>query len=394
MMIGRIVSSTNLKMVVFVAIATLLALGGASLFLFKETNRDGLYNLGGLSLGEEIIHEFLVLNPFPTELAIAAVRSAHGDAQVLSYETRIPPRGQGVLRVSVRPTRVGPLVAKFHIDYKGERHGLRQMGLRGDVAPPDLPRRSNPGPSLVVSAPELLGLLAGEDDSTPIVVDLRGPEDFQRLHIPKSLNMTSSQLKASRHLTKRPLVLVDEGQVSPSTLQTAAQLEAIGFSRPRVLDGGVASWQALGAPVAGSDNGLPVQISPPASLEAAAGGWTVVDLQTSASALPQSVAAIRLSASQVGDDAELRKLRESLPENARLVVLTDAGLEREALRGLAPALEGVPVAFVRGGAAALNREYLRMAAASAQPASARINGTASVSTRRVSRSVGGCSSCP
>jgi rhodanese-related sulfurtransferase len=197
------------------------------------------------------------------------------------------------------------------------------------------------------------------------------------------------QLKASQYLKKRPVIVIDESL----TTQSAAQLEKSGFESVRTLDGGIPAWQALGAPLAGSERGLPVEVSPAIFLQAASrDGWRVVDVRTKAQPLPISAPSIRVPLTSLQSPDVIQKL--ALPKSSRVLILSDEGAGRESLRAFTDAMKGFPLYFIRGGATAINRELLQIARSQIKPATASINGTAIASNQRFSRSIGGCRSCP
>ncbi|MFA7345614.1 MAG: rhodanese-like domain-containing protein [Terrimicrobiaceae bacterium] len=361
----------------------------AGYFATRKPAPSGSYNLGRIPLASEILHEFVVSNPFPDRLVLSGVRTTHPDATIVAYDPVIPPHGQGSVRVQLSPAEVGPLQARFFIDYAGHRHGLRQLAFHGVVAPPALPAQdATLAPDLLISASELLALLNLPGEQTPVVVDVRGAEDYQRSHLPESLNMPSFQLKASQHLKTRPLVLVGDGP------QTAAQLQKAGFESVRILDGGIPAWQALGAPLLGSERGLPAEISPAAFLQAASSqeGWQVIDARTKDLPLPISAPSTQVSMESLQSPDSIAKL--GLPKGSKVIILTDQGAGRESLHTFTETMKGVPLCFVRGGADAVNRELLRIARSQIKPVTASINGTATASNKRFSRSIGGCRSCP
>lgn len=365
-------------------------------FLPKREAPKGSYGVGRMVVGEEIVHEFIIPNPYPEGLMVSSVRPSHPDSKVAFFETLIPGHGKGLVRVVVRPSEPGPLQISFSLDYGSDRKGLGKVALHGEVAPPELPKRVlAPDPKVTVSAQELLGTTSLKDSSLPVVVDLRSPDDFRRSHLPQSLNMRSSQLKASHHLKGKTLVLVDEGAVSTPTLELASQLQASGFTSVRILDGGVPAWQALGAETVGSERGLPSMISPLAFLEVLPGeGWRVLDARTSGKPLPFAIPSSVVKMSSLSGDGDVKKFRQGMADSERLVILTDTGDGREQLRDFAAKMAGVPLFFVRDGAAGINREYLRISLASSVPVAARVDGTATASNKRVTRSLGGCSTCP
>jgi hypothetical protein len=138
-----------------------------------------------------------------------------------------------------------------------------------------------------------------------------------------------------------------------------------------------------------------VEISPTVFFQAGIRkGWRILDLRTQDRPLPIPAPSVRFPLVNLQSHDALQKLRMSFPESSKVLILTDQGAGRESLRALTDAMKGIPLYFIRGGGKAVDRELLQIARSKIEPVTTRINGTTTVSNRRVSRSIGGCLSCP
>jgi rhodanese-related sulfurtransferase len=82
------------------------------------------------------------------------------------------------------------------------------------------------------------------------LIDVRNPEDFERLHIPGSLNIPLHAVKTKVFLKSFPLVLLNEG-FHYSVLQSECrQLTDLGF-KAFILDGGLPAWKREGSRLVG-----------------------------------------------------------------------------------------------------------------------------------------------
>ncbi|MEV0453870.1 rhodanese-like domain-containing protein [Catellatospora methionotrophica] len=108
---------------------------------------------------------------------------------------------------------------------------------------------STPAAPATLDAVTLQRLLATGDG--PRVIDVRTPGEFESAHIPGSHNVPLDLLREHRHELRKHL---DDGVVlvclSGQRATSAGQaLVAAGLADLRVLHGGIAAWQAAGAPV-------------------------------------------------------------------------------------------------------------------------------------------------
>lgn len=88
-------------------------------------------------------------------------------------------------------------------------------------------------------------------DNAPRVLDVRTPAEFETAHIPGAYNVPLDTLREHRdelrrHLDQDVVLVCLSGQRAS---QAEAALADAGLPGLRVLDGGMAAWQAAGAPV-------------------------------------------------------------------------------------------------------------------------------------------------
>ena len=95
------------------------------------------------------------------------------------------------------------------------------------------------------------GLLYKLKQKQPLtLLDVRNTEDFQRLHIPGSLNIPLYAVKTKVFLKSAPLVLINEGFQYSLLESECRQLKDMGFN-VLILDGGVTAWARKGNALVG-----------------------------------------------------------------------------------------------------------------------------------------------
>ena len=82
------------------------------------------------------------------------------------------------------------------------------------------------------------------------LIDVRNPEDFERLHIPGSLNIPLYAVKTKVFLKSFPLVLINAGFHYSSLQSECRQLVDLGF-KAFILDGGLPAWKRKGGRLVG-----------------------------------------------------------------------------------------------------------------------------------------------
>jgi rhodanese-related sulfurtransferase len=102
--------------------------------------------------------------------------------------------------------------------------------------------------SFAISPNEVLYKLKQKQKIT--LIDVCSPEDFVRLHIPGSLNMSLYAVKTKVFLKSFPIVLINAGfNYSPLEAE-CRKLKNMGF-KVFILDGGLPAWKRTGNPLAG-----------------------------------------------------------------------------------------------------------------------------------------------
>ena len=88
------------------------------------------------------------------------------------------------------------------------------------------------------------------DTGAPLLLDVRTPAEFAAVHIPGSYNVPLDTLREHREELRRHLddVVLVCRTGNRATMAEGALAEA-GMFNVHVLDGGIAAWQAAGAPV-------------------------------------------------------------------------------------------------------------------------------------------------
>ena len=77
------------------------------------------------------------------------------------------------------------------------------------------------------------------------LIDVRNPEDFERMHIPDSLNIPLYAVKTKVFLKRFAIVLVNEGFCHAQLVKECRHLRELGF-KAFILDGGLAAWECHG----------------------------------------------------------------------------------------------------------------------------------------------------
>ena len=97
---------------------------------------------------------------------------------------------------------------------------------------------------------ELLGMIDRKEDV--VIVDVRFPTDFRKAHVPGAVNLPKGKWHTAAGLSKDKLnVLYCYNQTCHMAAEAALELLALGY--PVVeMEGGFATWEANGYPVAAS----------------------------------------------------------------------------------------------------------------------------------------------
>jgi len=102
--------------------------------------------------------------------------------------------------------------------------------------------------TLAVTATELLNKT--KQNSRMTLVDVRSPEEFERLRIPGSINLPLHAVKVKDFLKTQPFTLVSGGCEWRDLESECKRLQQRGFI-PSILFGGLVAWQAQGGPLEG-----------------------------------------------------------------------------------------------------------------------------------------------
>jgi rhodanese-related sulfurtransferase len=103
-------------------------------------------------------------------------------------------------------------------------------------------------PSLAISVEAVLYKLKRNQKLT--LVDVRSKKDFERLHIPGSINIPPYAVKTKTFLRSAPVVLVNEGFRYAELENECRRLAERGFAMS-ILDGGLPAWKRQGGQLAG-----------------------------------------------------------------------------------------------------------------------------------------------
>jgi rhodanese-related sulfurtransferase len=83
------------------------------------------------------------------------------------------------------------------------------------------------------------------------LIDVRNPEDFERLHIPGSLNIPLHAVKTKVFLKSFPVVLISAGFHYSALQNECRRLVDLGF-KAFILDGGLPAWKRKGSRLVGN----------------------------------------------------------------------------------------------------------------------------------------------
>ena len=95
---------------------------------------------------------------------------------------------------------------------------------------------------------ELLGMIDRKEDI--VIVDVRFPTDFRKAHVPGAVNLPKGKWHTGAGLSKDKLnVLYCYNQTCHMAAEAALELLALGYPVAE-MEGGFATWEAHGDPVA------------------------------------------------------------------------------------------------------------------------------------------------
>lgn len=137
-----------------------------------------------------------------------------------------------------------------------------------------------PDYSLAVTATKLISQTKGPE---VVLVDIRSPEEFDRLRIPGSINVALHALKTKSFLKAQPFVLVNDGFQWRDLEDECHRLRQYGF-QPSILFGGLVAWHNRGGALEGDQLALDeMRMVSPANLyiEKDSSHWLIVDASQS-----------------------------------------------------------------------------------------------------------------
>jgi len=145
--------------------------------------------------------------------------------------------------------------------------GLSQNGSAAEsISPAEMPDEliarslKKHDPALAISVAAVLYKLRQNQALT--LVDVRRKEDFERLHIPGSINIALYAVKTKTYLKSAPVVLVNDGfDYGPLEIE-CRRLTERGF-QAFILDGGLPAWNRRGEPLSGDLLALDAMASVP-----------------------------------------------------------------------------------------------------------------------------------
>jgi rhodanese-related sulfurtransferase len=104
-------------------------------------------------------------------------------------------------------------------------------------------------PALLISVAELRKTIS--ENKNVLVIDVRKPEDFEKIRIPSSMNMPLFSVKTKQYLKSKQLILVNEGYNYSQLEPECIGLRKAGF-KVNILHGGLYYWVQSKAPLEGS----------------------------------------------------------------------------------------------------------------------------------------------
>ncbi len=102
--------------------------------------------------------------------------------------------------------------------------------------------------SCAISVPELQKMMGSLDVT---LVDLRSNEAYQAWHINGALNLTLADLHAKPYWRNKQVVLIGNGKLEREWYGACGHLKQNGYSKVKVLRGGMPAWLAQQGPVLG-----------------------------------------------------------------------------------------------------------------------------------------------
>jgi rhodanese-related sulfurtransferase len=201
--------------------------------------------------------------------------------------------------------------------------------------------------SLAVTATELLNKTRQNRRMT--LVDVRSPEEFERLRIPGSINLPLHAVKTKVFLKAQPFALVSAGCEWRDLESECKRLQLSGF-KPSILFGGLVAWQSQGGPLEGDRLLVGTYREIPAHLffhEKDYEKITVFDI--SPKPIPEAKKLIPGTVHVKNIESLLKLFKQNSPTYRTLVLFNESGEQYEKFDA-ALKKAGIPTAFyLKGG---------------------------------------------
>lgn len=102
-----------------------------------------------------------------------------------------------------------------------------------------------------------------------VVIDIRSPEAYARLHLPGAINIAAEQIKTKSFLSGKTILIYGDGKSDPRLEELCADLKGKGFGNARILSGGILAWARTPEAGAAEPAGQEIDIRKLAELSAA-----------------------------------------------------------------------------------------------------------------------------
>ena len=192
-------------------------------------------------------------NQIKTELQIYSVETDCDCLQILEKPDRVKANESAVLRLSYLSEKVVSAQVKVQVRYWVEGrmeeavlfYTAKVMDCGKNI---EAPQGSD---STAINEPDYFQMTATEaiHRADCVWIDVRSPDRFQKVRIPKSLNLPLYAVKTNSILRECPLVLIGNGDFDGPLLTEAMVLEKAGYREVKVLKGGIRAWEQVEGPL-------------------------------------------------------------------------------------------------------------------------------------------------